>query len=208
MTAPESGSQQTGAPRLFDLSEYDSAFGRFAYRAIHELMIRKNPVLSRIKAVPSSNIPVSRNTMPSGEVVENKPIEMVMPFPVDFSDAVRGDLSAITATIDAAAEAGLGTFMPQFYDYFGRLCAAAGTATYANGEKLSHALMLKSFENLDIEFDEQGQPKMPTLVTSPESVAAIRALPPLTQAEQDAWDAMIERKRKEFNDRRRHRQLS
>lgn len=208
MTAPESGSQQTGAPRLFDLSEYDSAFGRFAYRAINELMIRKNPVLSRIKAVPSSNIPVSRNTMPSGEVVENKPIEMVMPFPVDFNDAVRGDLSAITATIDAAAEAGLGTFMPQFYDYFGRLCEAAGTATHANGEKLSHSLMLKSFENLDIEFDEQGQPKMPTLVTSPESVAAIRALPPPTQAEKDAWDAMIERKRKEFNDRRRHRQLS
>jgi hypothetical protein len=196
------------APRLFDLSEYDSAFGRFVYQAINELMIRKNPVLSRIKAVPSSNIPVSRNTMPSGEVVENKPIEMVMPFPVDFNDAVRGDLSTITASIDAAAEAGLGTLMPQFYGYFGRLCEAAGTATHANGEKLSHSLMLKSFENVDIEFDEKGQPEMPTLVTSPAAFDAIRALPPPTQEEKDAWDAMIERKRKEFNDRRRHRQLS
>ena len=199
--------EPTITPRLFGLPEYDSAFGGFVYQAVNELMIRKSPLLSRVKIVPSSSIPVSRNTMPSGEVVENQPIEMGMPFSVNVNDAVRGDLSAITASIDAAAEAWLRTVMTQFYDYYGRLCEAAGTATHVNGEELSYSLILKSFEKADIEFDEEGQPKMPTLITSPATFDAIRTLPPPTQAEKDAWDAMIERKRNEFNDRRRHRQL-
>jgi len=99
--------------RLFDLSEYDLAFARFVAKAMDELMIRKSPLLSRIKTVPSSSIPISRNTMPSGEVVENSPIIMALPFPVDFGDAVAGALTTITANIDIAAEEGLNTLMPQ-----------------------------------------------------------------------------------------------
>ncbi|MEK7994495.1 MAG: hypothetical protein AAB403_11890 [Planctomycetota bacterium] len=196
------------AARLFDLPEYDWAFARFVKKAIDELMIRKSPLLSRIKAVPSSSIPISRNTMPSGEVVENRPIIMALPFPVDFGDAVAGVLATITANIDIAAEEGLKTLMPQIYDYMGRLCRAAGTATDAKGEKLSHELILRSFENVELNFDENGQPEMPTLFTSPAVMDAIKALPPPTEEETRAWNAMIDRKRKEFNDRRRRRQLS
>jgi hypothetical protein len=194
--------------RLFDLSEYDTAFARFIRKAIDELMIRKSPLLSRIKTVPSSSIPISRNTMPSGEVVENPPVKMALPFPVDFASAVAGELATITANIDTAAEEGLNTLMPQFYDYVGRLCKAAGTATDANGEKLSHGLILRSLENVEVDFDENGQPDMPTLVMSPAMMDAIKALPPPTAEETTAWNAMIDRKRREFNARRRHRQLS
>lgn len=101
-------------PRLFDLPEYGWAFVRFVSKAIDELMIRKSPVLSRIKAVPSSSIPTSRNTMPSGEIVENKPIVMALPFSIDFGDAVAGALATITASIDLAAEEGLDALAPQF----------------------------------------------------------------------------------------------
>jgi hypothetical protein len=208
MASESPSSDQSVAARLFELPEYELAFVRFISKAMDELMIRKSPLLSRIKTVPASSIPISRNTMPSGEVVENNPIRMELPFPVDFADAVAGKLSAITASIDAAAEAGLNTVMPKFYDYMGRLCTAAGTATDANGEKLSHKLILKSLENVNLDFDENGQPEMPMLVTSPAMLEAIKALPPPTEEETRAWNAMIERKREEFNARRRHRQLS
>src|SRR5256885_2293206 len=44
-------------PVLFDLPEYDWAFAKFVKHAVDELMIRKSPLLSRIKAVPSRTIP-------------------------------------------------------------------------------------------------------------------------------------------------------
>jgi len=90
----------------------------------------------------------------------------------------------------------------------GRLCKAAGTATDANGEKLSHELIRKSLENVELDFDENGRPDMPTGFISPAMMDALKALPPPTEEETRAWNAMIDRKRKEFNDRRRRRQLS
>ena len=158
MASEDPNSSQSVVARLFDLSEYDWAFARFAKMAIDELMIRKSPVLSRIKAVPSSSIPTSRNTMPSGEVIENSPIMMALPFRVDFGDAVAGTLATITSNIDIAAEEGLNAIAPQLSEYMGRLCQAAGTATDAKGATLSHELILRALENVELDFDEDGEP--------------------------------------------------
>lgn len=201
--------------RLFDLSEYEFAFARFVKTAIDELMIRKSPVLSRIKPVPSTNIPISRNTMPSGEVIENKPIVMALPFPVDFNDAVAGTLATITLNIESAAEDGLNALAPRISEYMGRLCEAAGTATDAGGSTLSHDLILKTLENVDLDFNDQGEPDFTsTILTTGDLRNAVdvlevfKQLPPRTVEEEKAWVALIDRKKKEFNDRRRHRRLS
>src|SRR5579863_7573202 len=101
---------------LFELFEYDMAFAKFVHTAIHELMTRKDPLLSRIRAVPSPQLPTFRNTMPSGEVVETEPVKMAMPFRVEFNDAVNGDFENLISTIDNAAEEGLKTLMPKFFE--------------------------------------------------------------------------------------------
>jgi hypothetical protein len=195
-------------PVLFEVFEYDLAFAEFVHTTIHELMTRKDPLLSRIKAVPVTQLPTVRNTMESGEVVETEPIKMAMPFSVDLTDAIKGNFENLAATLDNAAEEGLKTLMPRFFEDVGRLSQAAGTATDAGGQPISRELIRKGLENVEIDFDEDGNPIMPTMWVNPEMAEQIRRLPPETEAETRAFQELIERKRREFNDRRRHRKLS
>jgi len=193
---------------LFELPEYSASFARFVTTAIQELMRRKDPVFASIKIVESPQIPSVRNTMPSGQIVDNAPMAVPMPFAVVFADAIAGKLASLAASIDGGAEARLKIGMPQIFAYSGRLCEAAGTATDAGGQKLSRKLIRESFEKMELNFDATGQPIMPTIVVHPDMLKQLENLPPATDEEIRAWDEMIERKRGEFNDRRRHRKLS
>ena len=200
-------------PVMFELPEYDWAFFKFVNQAFNELMIRKSPLLSRIKVVPSSTISTSRNTMPSGEVVENPPIEMRLPFPVVFADAIAGRLDPVAESIDRAAEEGVKTVTHRLLDFSGRLSEAVGTATNAHGETLGHKLIVRALQNVDLDFGRDGQPDMSSMILHLDGEviefdALIRSLPPRTQEETQAWNELVDRKRKEFNDRRHHRQLS
>jgi hypothetical protein len=193
---------------LFELPEYDASFAKFVAKTTNELMRRKDPVFGSIKVVETPQIPTVRNTMPTGQVVENSPVAVPMPFLVVFEDAIAGNQASLAASIEKGAEEALKIVMPQIFAYSGRLCQAVGTATDAAGQKLSHKLIRESFEKMEINFDDTGQPIMPTMVVSPDMFKQIQELPAATAEETRAWDEMIERKKREFNDRRRYRKLS
>jgi hypothetical protein len=193
---------------IFDLPDYSASFAKFVTRATQELMRRKDPVFASIKVVESPQVATVRNTMPSGQIVENNPMAVPMPFVVVFQDAIAGNLASLVASIETGAEVSLKIVMPQIFAYSGRLCEAAGTATDAGGQKLSRKLIRESFEKMQINFDAAGQPIMPTMMMHPDMLKQLEDLPPATDEEIRAWDEMIERKRGEFNDRRRHRKLS
>jgi hypothetical protein len=108
----------------FKLPEYDRAFFRFVQTAINSLIRVKNPVLSKINTVSSSEIHTSRNTTDSGEVVENKPILASLEIAIDIKDVVAGKMLAVAETIDQAAEDGVGTIVPQVAAYMGRVIDA------------------------------------------------------------------------------------
>ena len=61
---------------------------------------------------------------------------------------------------------------------------------------------------VEIDFDDNGEPLMPSLVTNSAMVKRIQELPPPTPEQDAAWKAMMERKRREWNARRRRRRLS
>jgi hypothetical protein len=193
---------------LFALPEYDIAFARFVSKAVHELMARKDEVLGAIKTVAFPQIPTIRSTMPSGNMVTNPPLMVEMPFTLEIKDVISGDPENLIASIDNAAEEGLKVVMPHIFDYLGRLCQAAGTASDAKGQKISHELIRQSLEKMQIDFDEDGNPIMPTMIMHPDMAAEVRKLPPLTEEEIRAFNELIERKRREFDDRRRRRKLS
>jgi hypothetical protein len=95
---------------------------------VEELIIRKSPILSRINAVPSATISTSRKTFPSGEVVENPPINVRLEFHIEFSDAIEGRLDPLIVSIDEAAETKLRVVTTSLFEFSGRLSEAAGTA--------------------------------------------------------------------------------
>jgi hypothetical protein len=193
---------------LFSLNEYNQAHERFISVALWALITSKDPLLARIGWKESQQLPIVQNTMPSGEVVEGTPFRTEGKVSVPVDDLVTGNLDAFVTALDDAAESFLKEMMPQLFERLGKISQSAGTAVDAGGQPVSHELMLRAFENLQIDFDDQGNPLLPTIFVGPDLYDQMRTLPSETEAQKKAWDEMIERKRREFNDRRRYRKLS
>lgn len=192
---------------LFLLPEYDVALKRFIHSTINVLMREKDAVLKMIPTERRENVTTTQNTMPSGEVVEGEPLLTEMRFEINNSDVLEGNVDGFLASIDAAAEDGLKKLMPQIFGRIGALAEAAGTASNAAGQRISHELVLAQYEKMEIDFDERGNPILPTMIGSPEMIDAYKRLGPPSEEIEERFQEMIARKREEFNARRRSRKL-
>ena len=202
-------------PRPFQLPEYEWAFFRFVKSSVDALIIAKSSILSKMKPVPAQEIPISRNTTPEGHIIQNDPIFTALPIRIDFKDVLDGRLEAVAETIDEAAQEGLNTILPKVFDHVRRLNDAFGTGIDMNGPSLDHIALRKFVESSEIEFDENGVPDFePWVLTWDELRQSVtfpelfKQFPPRTPEEIRAWEELIEKKRVEFNAKRRHRKLS
>ncbi|HUO13450.1 MAG TPA: hypothetical protein VMX38_00565 [Verrucomicrobiae bacterium] len=192
----------------FSLPEYECAQFRFLHAAVGKLMKAKDSLYASIpEALPLEDIPTTQNTMPSGEVVENKPLMIESKIVIKWDDIRSCNLDALAEQVDAMADERLSIVMPHFFNMFQKTCDAAGTATDAHGKPLSFELYLTGLEKIELQFDRDGQPILPTLVVHPTMAKQLAALPPPTEEQQRAYNDLIERKRREFNARRRYRKL-
>lgn len=171
-------------------------------------MRQKSPLLRQIPSERVDHLPPSRNSFEDGKVVDNLPFQMEASFTASITDCISNDMDAVASMIDEAAEQGVRIVVPQILGYVSRLSQAAGSATDAGGRQLSHDLITESLEAIDVDFDEEGNPDLPTLVAGPAVIEALSKLPPPTEDQTARYREMINRKREEFNARRRHRNLS
>jgi hypothetical protein len=88
--------------------------------------------------------------MPSGEVVESRPIKISMSLGSQFDEVVAGRFSNLLQAINDAAEQGLKTLMPQIFEQLGRVSVAAGTSMDAKGAPLTWKLLLQSGRDVPI----------------------------------------------------------
>ena len=193
---------------IFVLPEYTRAQFEFFCEAVRRLMAAKDELYGSIPvAEPSESLPITQNTMPSGEVVQNQPLQMKSSVVFQWDDIRNCNLDALAEQASSSAEERLAQVMPHFFDVFYRTCDAAGTGTDAGGRPFDFELYLEGLDRIELQFDREGNPIMPTLVVHPSMAEHLRSLPPITSAQQKALDELIERKRTEFNARRRHRKL-
>ena len=216
-SSPASGGTATplNPTRPFMLREYEWAFAGFVKAAVDALMIAKSTLLSKLQSVPASEIHISRNTTEAGEIVENSPITTLLPIVIDFRDVVSGNLAPVTGSINSAAEEGVAAVEPQLLDYMSRVTEAFGTRVDMKGAPFDHVAVRQLVEHSNFDFNDDGSPDLdswvfrtynPTrLITLDEMM---RLLPPRTPEETREWNEMIERKRIEFNAKRRRRTLS
>lgn len=85
-----------------------------------------------------------------------------------------------------------------------------GNVVDAEGQAINPDLILQSLEKIEIDFSEDGQPRLPTLVVSPEHYERLKEK--MLEWEKDEhykrrFDELIERKRQEWRDRESHRKL-
>jgi hypothetical protein len=192
---------------LFDLSEYRGAFGKFFHGALNALMKAKDPVLGMINVETKEHLPTYQLTTTAGETVEFETITSEMGFTLNHSDLVSGNFGALILSLDDAADQGLKNLMPKFFEYLGRVCDATGNVIDGKGQPFSFDQVLDALDKIQIDFDDAGKPEMPTMVLSPELFEKIRMHPP-TEAQNQRREEIINRKREEFNARRRTRQIS
>lgn len=221
------------ASHLFSLPEYNLALAQFIDTSITELKNLQFPLLGKIETVYVDAMPNTRSTMPSGEVVDSQPMEYRVEFPIELKDSIAGDPGSLIASIAGAAEQKGHIEMRGLLEYVSRITDAAGTSTSAKGRPLSRDLILEMVEKIVIEFDKDDHPKLPSevrhlfhqpsqtctcftdgrsgdvaLVMSGEMREKLMRLPPPTAEEMGAFEELISTKRKQWNDRRRHRNIS
>jgi len=192
----------------FSLPEYECAQFRFLHAAVGRLMKAKDSLYASIpETSPWESIPTTQNTMPSGEIVEHKPLLIESKIVIKWDDIRSCDLDALAEQVDEMADERLSIVMPHFFKVFEKTCDAAGTGTDARGRPFSFEMYLAGLEKIELQFDREGQPILPTLVVHPTTAKQLASMPPPTEEQQKAYSNLIERKRGEFNARRRYRKL-
>jgi hypothetical protein len=190
------------------LPEYEYAQYRFVYDGVLRLMEAKDQLWASLpKAEAVEAVPITQNTMPSGQVVQNEPVDVAAQFTYKYEDIRSCNTEGLAVQMDAAADQNLSVVMPHLFETMRLTSEAAGTASHTGGKPFSFELYLAGLEKIDISFDEQGKPNLPTLIVGPDLGKQIRAMPPLTPEQQKAMDDLIEKKRNEYNARRRNRKL-
>src|SRR4051794_39834967 len=100
-------------PKLFELPEYDRAFGEFFREAIDAVARALDPLLSQIRVQEVENVGTSRV---SGEerTVDLPPMAATLEFSFQAEDLIEGHVAGILAVIHDAAEQHVRQVMPRF----------------------------------------------------------------------------------------------
>jgi hypothetical protein len=193
-----------GTAALFP--EYEAAYAELLQECVDLLMVARDPVLAQIKKVPAAHLPEKPTTPEAciGYQAPIGPVEMVFIMPWD--DIIQGRVDGFAAAVSETADNALPQVMKEIFAQVNEVCDRGGTSIDAHGQKPSLDLLLNILDRMSIDFDEQGQPSLPTLVTTPEVARAFQSLTP-TPEQEERLRAIFERKRKEFDAHRRIRKL-
>jgi len=165
-------------------------------------------VLGRIKSVPVEKVPTTRITAPSGEIIESPPRQYSIGINIELKDAVAGNPENLYSTIYEEAERNNRERLAHFTDLLDKICPAFGNSIDVKGQQFSFEHVLKFLETTEISFDEQGNPDLSNYVLFSQKTGLPVEIPAPTEEQFERLKALMERKRIEFNDRRRYRQLS
>jgi len=191
--------------RLFSLYEYDRAGRLFMQSTITALARAKHPLLREIEFRPFEREAVSAVPLAAGGRVKSKPIAAAIRVNMKWQEAAEGDLEHFLAALDEASLDQINQVMPQFYEQLAGMLEATGQASDAGGRPLSWDMLIEGYEKLDIDFDDEGKPKLPSVVMHPDM---FEKLGPPTKEHLARIDEIVARKKKEFDARRRSRRLS
>jgi len=188
-----------------DIPTYDVAFMEFGNTVIRGF-VNLDPLLGQIGHKTISH------TGPIRNVRGENPLDQDMP-PIEAQtlismDAIKNtDLDEIVNFFYALAEDMRGALAKQFFVSISEVTSATGQVFDAKGEPLSLNHINETLAKMPIEFDENGEPIMPTLVISPEMIERLSKLKE-TPEQQQQFRELINKKRMDFYAKQRTRRLS
>jgi hypothetical protein len=147
---------------------------------------------------------------PEGERVDD-PRELLETITIRIDEVPTLTLATIMARLDEAARKLAQAHSRMVYEQIDQAVSDVGNTVDCRGEALSARHLLAMIDKVQIDFDDRGQPELPSLFINPQNQKAVeRAFEELNSDPELAglWRAIIDRKREEWRDREASRGLA
>jgi hypothetical protein len=131
-------------------------------------------------------------------------------FQVKREDIIAKGAMAYVENLRAAAEEMKRQKAGYLFEKMKEVTDRTGNVVNGKGQPFSFELFAELVNKIWIDFDEDGKPIMPTMVVPPELGEKLRVILPEWEKKPEykkTIDEIIDRKRKEWNDRESHRKL-
>lgn len=203
---PPEGDEAEHRDPIFKLIEYAVAERRFIGRTLDALARARDPLLARVQVERTSRMPRTQITTDSGEVIEQEPVEIRTKLTQSPEDIIDGKLEALLVSLDQAAEEYSEQFGRHFYGQLSRITEATGNVVDAAGRPFFDSLY-EMYEKIDLQFDEEGRIAQELHLNPADVEKWQKGWAEMTPEQHTKLAALVERKRQEFNARRRDRRL-
>lgn len=178
------------------------------YKYILQLT-RQDPLFSQIKqeeAHEGRHIQVIEAGKTNPSVLKDKYVRCE----IDKNDIVLSGMKAFLDGMYKQAEEMTKFKHELLHDFMDEITKSTGNRVDAKGKEFTFDLFIETIEKIDMDFDDNGKPYMPTLVISPDM--AIKVKQELANIENDPlqkerFDKLINKKKEEWHVRESNRKL-
>ena len=194
---------------LPDFPKIKSRWSKIFLKFMKEQMQRSS-IMAEIKTVPHFEGDRMSTKHDDGDVDKSNYNLISTELSVKTDDIINFGFKAFVESLNKAAEELKSQQSELVFEKLSEVTTKTGNIVDAGGQPISHELLLKTLETIQLDFDENGNPLMPTLVVSPQLYEKIKGK--IVEWENDPecqkqFDQIMNRKRKEWNDRESNRKL-
>lgn len=188
--------------------EYSAAGAAWMRGSVMALAKELHPVLTEVFSEPVNDLPRPEDHAPDTEHLASplyRGIAVRHEVAGDVRPMVAGDVEPFLSAIFELADEVGGQLTDGMFQHIGDVSDQYGQTVNvgAGGFVEAH---IAALEAMDLTFDTDGNPNLPTLVTNSDVIAELAENPP-TEEQQARMDAIIEKKREEWNASRRRQEL-
>ena len=189
------------------LPEYESAFEAFFQESMNSLIRCNNEFLFQIaeteKREKVGNI---RTALEGGSYIDKEPAEIQSTFTLSYETIFKTDIEGFIQEIDSTATSAINPLMKQIFELLTEVSEETGQVIDAKGEAFSYDLIIEAIQKMEISFEEDGTPIMPSLVASPNMKKMLEENP-ASEEQRAKLDEIIELKKGEYFAKKRSRKL-
>jgi hypothetical protein len=172
--------------------------------------IRQDPLFSQMRQVrffEGDKWAIGRT---HGDVDQSSFTKIVAEVPVKHDDVISKGVMAFVENVGVLAKQIQQQQATILFDAINKATTVTGNVVDAKGRPFTFELFLEMIEKMELSFDDEGNPHMPSLIVHPAMAAKIqenRAEWEANPEYKERLDEIIARKRREWNDRESHREL-
>ena len=158
--------------------------------------------------------PSFRNIHAGGFRYENENKELVTPIKqISFSIAIpvdvviNYDIEKFAVSINDFTQERINKMHRMMFDTIDKVTNLTGNIVNAEGKPFNADMFLEMLEKVEIQFDRQGEPIMPSLILNPKLLEKIKDTK-LTKEQEERKNKILEAKKQDYYAKKRYRKLS